>query len=131
MGCTYFCLAGLLIYSSFKPHPGKCAAEPFRKRLSRLSGGWLPAALGFLTGLNLCPPFLLAFSNAVAAQKLGGSILFFISFFIGTLVYFIPLPFLGLLSRNEVLGKVGKMAAVIVGAYYGYTGIIMVIGGML
>lgn len=48
--------------------------------------------LGFLTGINVCPPFILAFSDAAFFTDIFSSILYFIAFFIGTAIYFMPIP---------------------------------------
>ena len=44
----------------------------------------IPLFGGFVTGLSFCPPFLLAFTGAADAGNLGGSLLFFLAFFLGT-----------------------------------------------
>src|SRR4030042_1680787 len=69
------------------------------------------AGLGFLTGLNLCPPFLLAFTEAAKTGVLWRSVLFFAAFFVGTSVYILPLAILGLGRRVEALQYIGRLAA--------------------
>lgn len=129
-GTAYLGLAGLLLYASFVRAPAPCAGSlPRLRRTLRRVPALLPAALGFFTGLNLCPPFLLAFAGAAQNASLLASLLFFLLFFIGTSLYFIPLPFVGLLSRNSALQWVGKTAAVLVACYYLYSGLISLIGG--
>jgi sulfite exporter TauE/SafE len=88
----------------------------------------LPAAMGFLTGLNVCPPFLLAFTEAAAAPGLAGSLLFFLAFFLGTSVFFLPFPFLGGLRRHAALQTVGRLAAVLVGVFYFWMGAARLLG---
>jgi sulfite exporter TauE/SafE len=132
-GISYILLAGLLIYYCFKKQKALCAGEYFKGSLPKLIAGkrpLLPLILGFLTGLNLCPPLLLAFTNAVSGGSLWSSLVFFGAFFLGTSVFFVPVPFLGLLKRTEVLRSIGKMAAGIIGGYYCYLGIIILIGGI-
>jgi len=82
----------------------------------------LPIGMGFFTGLNLCPPFLLAFASAAYAPSILESLLYFALFFVGTTVFFVPAPFLGALNRRTELQTVGKMAAVLVSFYYLYLG---------
>jgi sulfite exporter TauE/SafE len=91
---------------------------------------FFPLTLGLLTGLNLCPPFLLAFTSAVLEGNLWGSLVFFSAFFLGTSLYFVPIPLLGLVKRNGVVRNIGKMAAGVIGAYYLYLGIIILLGGI-
>ena len=109
-----------------------CNLRYFGKIFSgiRSSRGWVAAPVaGFLTGVNLCPPFLLAFSDAVFSSGIIDSILYFICFFAGTSLYFLPIPFVGIF-RNKNIQTIGRMAALLVAFYYLYSGIIMFIGGM-
>jgi len=87
----------------------------------------IPLAGGFFTGLNLCPPFLLAITGAVETHRLFGSLLFFFMFFLGTSLYFIPMPFLGFFKRKQVLQVIGKFAAILAGLLYLYKGVFSLI----
>lgn len=130
LGLIYFIIAGLLIVFAFQKKKTTCMAEPLRKHLSKLSLPTLPAVLGFLTGVNLCPPFLMAFTNATQSKELLQSLLFFGAFFGGTIIYFIPFPFIGMLNRYPGVQIVGKFASAIIGSYYLYLGLILVLGGL-
>jgi len=55
------------------------------------------------------------------------SVLFFIAFFAGTALYFLPMPFISVFRRQENFRIVGKFAAGIVGAIYLFKGIVLVI----
>jgi sulfite exporter TauE/SafE len=97
---------------------------------SKLKSDWphlLPAFGGFTSGLNLCPPFILAITQASLTRSVSGSIYFFIAFFIGTSVYFIPMPFIAVFRKKQDFQLIGKFAAGIVGAIYLYKGIMLVI----
>lgn len=129
VGSAYVFLAGLMIYYGFVRVPFCLLAKlkwPAFLKSNLLLFPWL---LGFFTGLNLCPPFLLAFVGAASTKSLASCIFFFVWFFIGTSIYFIAIPFLGLLGKIENLRTIGKLMAMIVGAYYFYLGIIMILGG--
>jgi sulfite exporter TauE/SafE len=109
-----------------------CSFRFFGKIFLRIrsSREWAAAPVaGFLTGLNLCPPFLLAFSDAAFSKSIAGSIAYFIFFFAGTSLWFLPIPVIGLF-RNKNIQTAGRMAALIVAFFYLYTGIIMFIGGV-
>lgn len=132
-GASYILLAGLLVYYCFRKTKSFCAAERFQGFLP----GWfsnhrflLPVTMGFLTGLNLCPPFLLAFTSAVSGGGLWSSLAFFSTFFLGTSLFFIPVPILGIVKRTAVLRTIGKMAAGVIGCYYLYQGILILTGGI-
>jgi sulfite exporter TauE/SafE len=131
-GLTYILLSIFLgVYGLIKV-PTPCVGSV--KGIKSALGHWqsfLPVTLGFLTGLNLCPPFLLAFANAAATRSLLSSLVFFGAFFLGTSLYLIPLSLLGGISRFHSLQTVGKLASVIMAVYYFYVGIITFAGGMI
>lgn len=118
-GVIYIVLAGFMIFYGFKKTSGDCAV----KRAGFLCSTTFPAVLGFLTGLNLCPPFLLAFTEAARTAVLWRSMLFFAAFFAGTSVYILPLALLGLGRRAEGLRYIGRLAAGVTGVFYLYLGI--------
>ncbi len=130
-GSAYVVLAGLLLYFGIAAKPAPCAlgiASP-RKWLAR----WpsiMPMAIGFFTGLNLCPPFLLAFAGAADSGSLAAGLLLFATFFLGTSIYLLPLPFIGMVRRYSALSVVGKMTAMLMALYYLYSGILAFFGGM-
>jgi hypothetical protein len=108
---------------------GAAVGSPALKSV-RSGGVLFPVLLGFLTGLNLCPPFLAALADSSGAATLSGSLAFFLMFFLGTAVFFLPVPFLGVLSRFPQAAMVGRMTAVLMGAWYFHLGIMKCIGGM-
>jgi sulfite exporter TauE/SafE len=97
------------------PHIGFCRtiAQPVRS-------GWYIALVGFLAGINLCPPFLLAVTTVM---DIGGALrgmLFFLVFFVATSVYLLPLFFAGLVSRFSSVRFAGRVTAVLAGLYFLY-----------
>ncbi|HEX7712539.1 MAG TPA: sulfite exporter TauE/SafE family protein [Bacillota bacterium] len=141
-GLADIILAVLLMFFGFTATKSFCAAEKASGFLSRIGMGlapvhqldfvaWMPLVFGFLTGINLCPPFLLAFTEAMATKSLAGSVGYFFMFFLGTTLYLLPLPFLGVMRQKTVFATVGKYTAVIAGVFYVYQGIVMLIGGIL
>jgi sulfite exporter TauE/SafE len=134
IGIAYILFSGLLIfYGFFKKKDACCQAACNANRYQRLLAFWpalLPAAAGFATGLSFCPPFLLAFTGAAEQTSLLAAMLFFFSFFLGTSLLFVLAPFVGAFSRFSVLQIVGKMAAGLMGLYYLYSGIILIVGGL-
>ncbi len=125
-GIIYIVLAVLLMFYGFRGSAGDCAggrAKLIDEKLNVKNQTVFTATLGFLTGLNLCPPFLLAFTEAARTGVLWRSLLFFAAFFVGTSVYILPLAVLGLARRIEALRYVGRLAAGVMGIYYLYLGI--------
>jgi len=132
-GLIYIALAVMLLVYGLTNPSTPCAARSLKGRLAQTLGRWpflMPLALGFLTGLNLCPPFLLAFTGAAWTGSLGQSVLYFLTFFLGTSIYFLPMPFLGLLERFKALRTIGRLAGAVVAIYYLYMGIILFGGGI-
>jgi sulfite exporter TauE/SafE len=78
----------------------------------------LPFFMGVLMGVNACPPFLLSLTYVLTLQSALKGIVYFFLFFIGTSVYFIPLFFLGYLSKLKEFQFVGRVSAVIVGLLF-------------
>ena len=87
-------------------------------------------AWGFLSGLQICAPFLTAFTEAARAGSLGGALLFFFLFYLGTGIWFIPFPFIGTLGRFRQIAQVARFLTLPLGAYFIYSGIISIAGGM-
>jgi hypothetical protein len=87
-----------------------------------------PAALGFLTGLSLCPPFVVAGVRAAQMQSIAAALLFFAVFFVGTSAWFLPLVSLGWVRRNEAVTTVARMTMVLIALYYFYLGAAMLVG---
>jgi sulfite exporter TauE/SafE len=95
------------------PHLGFC-----RIVNPRVTSGWYVAALGFLAGINLCPPFLLAVTAVVDTGGALRGALFFVVFFLATSVYLLPLFFSGLVSRFGSVRFAGRAAAILAGLYF-------------
>jgi hypothetical protein len=86
------------------------------------------AALGFLTGLSLCPPFVAAGVRAAELGSAAAALLFFAVFFVGTSVWFVPFVSLGYVRRNQAVTTVARMAMVLIAFYYAALGLTMLIG---
>lgn len=132
IGVAYVGLSALLLVAVLrkKAPSDTCALGEAQAKLSRWPA-LLPIGMGFLAGLKVCPPLLLAFTDAASTGTLIGSLVLFLTFFLGTSIYFIPLSFLGMFAQTSDLQIVGKFAAVIVALYYLYAGILLFTGGIL
>lgn len=76
--------------------------------------------LGLLTGLNLCPPFFAAASRVFMSDGgVCGGILYFLLFFVGTSVYFLPLFGIHLIKKNmNYVRMVSRFAMILLGVYF-------------
>jgi len=109
LGLAMILLSGLLMLYIINQIPVKL------KFCQRLVGRSIkvPFWLGFITGINVCPPFLMAVSRAVDLGSVTKGIELFCGFFLGTSVYLIvPLP-LGFLGKWENVRIVAYMTAVL------------------
>jgi hypothetical protein len=132
MGVVYLLLACVLIwyaYSARRSCAQPCADSKLvqigdQKNCS-LAGA---AALGLLTGLNLCPPFLVAGIRAAQLGSMATALLFFAVFFLGTSIWFVPFVGLGCIVRNQAVITVARMAMALIALYYLSMGIAMLLG---
>ena len=134
MGPMYILMAALLLWYGMLQPVAPCAGSALHGRAARLAQkrpSLLPLLMGFFTGLNLCPPFLLAFAAAGEISTLEHSLLFFLSFFAGTALFFLPTPLLGVCKNIASLKNIGRLAAAVMSVYYFYIGILLVLGGMI
>lgn len=97
----------------------------FCKTTTRFVGNRkFPYILGVLAGVNLCPPFLLAFTYSMErSNNPVFGLLFFSAFFLATTLFILPAGFSGHIGKNELYSKIGKGASVLVGLIYFYQGI--------
>ncbi len=132
-GVIYILLASLQLWYGMLQPIAPCAGSSWRDRVAQLAQSrpvLLPLLMGLFTGLNLCPPFLLAFAAAGENPTLGYSLLFFLSFFGGTALFFLPLPLLGACKNISRLKNIGRLAAAVMSVYYFYTGMLLLLGGI-
>ncbi len=100
------------------PHAGLC-------RWASVAGGrHFPILLGVLTGLNVCPPFLLAIAYMIqrTVDPVFG-MLFFCAFFVATSLYVLPAALVGYLPDHRLMTHLGRVSAVAVGAYFCFQGV--------
>jgi sulfite exporter TauE/SafE len=130
-GIQILLAAALVVYAAGWPHR-RCAVAKTTANLVQI--GEAPVtkrsgalALGFLTGINLCPPFLVAGVRAAQLAHLSAALLFFFCFFAGTAVWFIPFLSLGFLKRTPAVVTVARMVAVLLAFWYGFSGVSILI----
>ncbi|MGA3162347.1 MAG: sulfite exporter TauE/SafE family protein [Terracidiphilus sp.] len=132
MGAVYVLLAGVLLWYAYSA--GRTCAQPCAdSKLVQIAdnknrGVAGAAALGLLTGLNLCPPFVAAGIRAAQLGSMAAAMLFFAAFFLGTSLWFIPFISLGCIARNQAVLIVARMAMALIALYYLSMGIAMLLG---
>lgn len=111
---AYILFSLYLVISALRSHQceGGCAVGKWNRFAE-----W-PFLLGILTGINICPSFLLAFSRSFTVSGPFAGMLFFAAFFAGTSIFLVPLSFVGLLGYKRHFRTVARVAAVGVAAWF-------------
>ena len=74
---------------------------------------------GLLTGVNFCPPFFAAASRVFGAEGAFGGALYFLLFYLGTSVYFLPLFGIHFLKKHmETIRMVSRITMILLGLYF-------------
>lgn len=84
-----------------------------------------PFAVGFLLGINVCPPFLVGVSALVALGSIGRALVFSAGFFLTTTVFLLPVAAASRLSRFASVRDVARAASILTGLYFLFSGISM------
>ena len=77
-----------------------------------------PLVLGILTGINICPPFLLALTKAFGGQGPAAGMTLFAAFFVGTSIWLLPIAAFGLLGEKKLLRSIARWGAVAVSVWF-------------
>lgn len=122
---SYIVLGGILVYYGLRGghlSEVKCPAHSAERYIAH------PVILGFLTGIEICPPFLLAVVRAANSGGAFGGMTLFIGFFAGTSLFLIPIAFFGVASSLKAFRIFGAIASVIIGVWFfaqGASGIVL------
>jgi sulfite exporter TauE/SafE len=97
-----------------KPDSNICRA--IHKRFTPRTNAFL---LGLLTGINFCPPFFAAAARVVSFGYVFKGALYFIFFYLGTSVFFMPLFGIPFIKKhmNEIR-TVARITMIILGIYF-------------
>lgn len=116
---AYILISTYLLVTAYRTHKRSkmCVIPKFSKFTQNAF------LLGFITGINFCPSFLLAISEAIGLGGAFGGALLFIGFFGGTTIYLIPLIFVGGISKIKKMQGIAKYLSVIIGVYFLFVGI--------
>lgn len=124
---VYIILAVMLLRYAWHPGHASCTMKSHARWLDRFKRMHLlfPFLGGVLIGVNVCYPFMLAFTTAAEQPNLARSLFFFIFFYLGTSIYLLPLPLLGAFRNKTALRAIGRLSAGLVGLYYLYSSTII------
>ena len=116
----------LILYAVglMKPSWSVCGLNSWPRRRA-------PLLMDFLMGVNICPPFLLSVAYVFTLHSAIKGIVYFLVFFAATTLYFLPLFFLGFLSKLNEFRAVARVSAVLVGLLFIAYGIYAMSRGIL
>jgi sulfite exporter TauE/SafE len=109
----------VILYSLGAMDKRACSILPFAKIK------W-PFLLGFLTGVNICPPFLAALTYVFNLREVAASLLFFFTFFLGTSTYIVPSALLGVFTKASWIQKMARVGGLFVGLYFVFQSLIKI-----
>lgn len=109
----------MIFYGITKTFPETGFCKAFSKSIFSVR---IPFFLGFVIGINLCPPFILGLTRLIELGNIFKGIIFFSVFFCGTTLYMmIPVLFSPLYKK---LQNIGSIVAIMSGLWFLITGII-------
>ncbi len=128
-GILYIGLSVMLVYYSInKSRKNNCPA----KMLTAINDKKLiPIVLGVVNSIGFCPALFIVLTKGATQSSLMQSYLAFTAFFIGSSVWFLPLPFAGKIKKAEALKTIGILATGLAGIIFMIKGITILIGGII
>lgn len=127
-GVFYIVFAGMLIWYGIdktrqKDCPAKFAKAVNERRL-------IPILLGIVNSIGFCPALFIVLTKGASESSLIRSLFAFVAFFIGSSLWFLPVPFAGKIKRREVLETIGTLATGLAGIIFLIKGITSLLGGV-
>jgi sulfite exporter TauE/SafE len=128
-GILYIAFAVMLVwYSISKTRNADCPAKIVKTvNNHRL----IPILLGLVNSLGFCPALFIILTKGATQGTISQSYLAFLAFFIGSSVWFLPLPLAGRIRKKEVIRNIGILATGLAGIIFMIKGITNLIGGFI
>jgi hypothetical protein len=128
-GVLYIVFAVMLVWYSIsrnrkKDCPARIVTTVNNKRL-------IPLFLGVVNSLGFCPALLLILTKGATQSSLYQSYLAFLAFFVGSSLWFLPLPLAGKIRRKAIIETIGILATGLAGTIFIIKGITILIGGLI
>ena len=101
----------MILFSLNKIDRRYCLMSPWK----RIKTAFL---IGFLTGVNICPPFLGSLAYVFNLRDALKAAIYFLAFFVGTSVYLLPATFLGFTSKFKLMRQIAQFAGLGIGVYF-------------
>lgn len=128
-GLLYIIFAVMLVWYSISKSrnptcPAKIVKTVTNKRL-------VPIVLGLTNSLGFCPALFIILTKGATEGTLVQSYLAFLGFFVGSSLWFLPLPLAGRIRKKEVLKNIGILATGLAGIIFLIKGLTNLIGGII
>lgn len=128
-GILYIVFAVMLVWYSISNNrnqecPAKIVNTVNDRRL-------IPIFLGIVNSLGFCPALFIILTKGATQGTLVQSYITFLAFFIGSSIWFLPLPLAGKIRKKEVLKTIGILATGLAGIIFMIKGITNLIGGII
>lgn len=128
-GILYIVFAVMLVwYSISKSRKPDCPAKIVRTVNNRRL---IPVFLGLVNSLGFCPALFIILTKGATEGTILQSYLAFLAFFIGSSLWFLPLPLAGKVQKREVLRNIGILATGLAGIIFMIKGLTNIIGGII
>lgn len=128
-GILYIVFAIMLVWYSISNNknrdcPAKIVTTVNNKKL-------VPIFLGVVNSLGFCPALFIILTKSATQGTIYQSYLAFLAFFIGSSIWFLPMPMAGKIRRKEILSTIGILATGLAGMIFMIKGLINLIGGLI
>jgi sulfite exporter TauE/SafE len=128
-GILYIVFAVLLVwYSIDKNRNPECPAKIIKTVNNH---NLVPILLGIVNSLGFCPALFLILTKGAMQGTLIQSYFAFLAFFIGSSLWFLPLPLAGKIRKKELLKNIGILATGLAGIIFMIKGLTNLIGGII
>jgi sulfite exporter TauE/SafE len=128
-GILYIVFAVMLVwYSIDKSSNHACPAKIVKTVNSRRL---VPLFLGIVNSFGFCPALFIILTKSATQGTIVQSYLAFLAFFVGSSLWFLPLPLAGKVRKKEVLSTIGLLATGLAGIIFMIKGITNLIGGII
>jgi sulfite exporter TauE/SafE len=118
----------LLWYSISRNRERNCTAKNYAKIKNRKL---IPVFLGVVNSLGFCPALFIIVTKVASESSLVHSYLAFFAFFIGSSLWFVPLPLAGRIKKKNVIETIGILATGLAGTIFIIKGLTNLIGGLI
>lgn len=128
-GVLYIVFAVMLVwYSIDKSRNPVCPAKIIKTVNNRRL---VPLFLGIVNSFGFCPALFIILTKSATQGTIIQSYLAFMAFFVGSSLWFLPLPLAGKVRKKEVLSTIGLLATGLAGIIFMIKGITNLIGGII